>query len=169
MGGLSVGAPSGSPVMTTDRRRPVPVAAAHLIARFVTSLGSRAPSAADEVWVDRHLLLPERRLWIGLSNQDRRHSIKVARRFVERRPDATRAEIAGALLHDIGKVQCGLGTYARVVATLVGPRTERFRVYLDHEAVGAELLSAAGSPPETVELVSGRGPAFEDLRASDHA
>lgn len=145
------------------------IAAAHLAARFVTSLPSTAPPARDEAWVDRHLLDAERRLWIGLSNQDRRHSIAVARRFVTRRPDATRAEVAGALLHDIGKLQCGLGTFGRVVATLVGPRTARFRAYHDHEEIGAAMVAAAGSPLATVELVAGHGDAFEDLRASDHA
>lgn len=147
----------------------VPIAAGHLAARFVTSLPTRPPSVEDEVWADRHLLPPERQLWTRLSNPDRRHSLAVARRFVERRPDAGRDEIAGALLHDIGKIECGLGTFGRVVATLVGPRTPRFRAYHEHEERGAALVAAAGSPPSTVALVAGEGPAFDDLRASDHA
>lgn len=155
--------------MTAIEHSSLPVRIWHLAARFVTSLPSTAPSVADEVWVDQHLLPPERGLWIRFSNADRRHSITVARRFVARRPEATRAEIAGALLHDIGKLECGLGTYGRVVATLVGPRTSRFRSYHEHEAVGAALLAAIGSPSETIELVAGEGPAFEALRASDHA
>ena len=81
----------------------------------------------------------------------------------------TRAEIAGALLHDVGKVRCGLGTWGRVAATLVGPVTPRFRAYHDHEPIGADLLVLVGSDPVTAELVAGGGPAFEDLRASDHA
>ena len=78
--------------------------------------------------------------------QDRRHSILVARRFVEFAPEASRAEVAAALLHDVGKLASGLGTFARVVATVVGPRTDRFRPYHDHERLGAEMLAAAGSP-----------------------
>ena len=98
---------------------------------------------------------------------DRRHSIEVARRFLARRPDATAAEMAGALLHDAGKVEAGLGTFSRVVATVVGPRTRRFRLYHDHEAIGARLADAAGSDPLTVALIEGRGPAAADLRAAD--
>jgi hypothetical protein len=109
----------------------------HLVARFVTSLPPTPPSVDDEVWVDEHLLPGERALWIRLSNQDRRHSAAVAKRFVARRPSATRAEIAGAILHDVGKIECGLGTFGRVVATLVGPRTRAFAAYHDHEAIGA--------------------------------
>jgi hypothetical protein len=141
----------------------------HLAARFVTSLSPRPPAVADEVWAEDHLLPAEIVLWRQLGNQDRRHSAAVARRFAAVRPAATRAELAGALLHDVGKIRCRLGTFARATATIVGPRTERFRAYHDHEAIGAELASEVGSDPATVELIAGHGPAFADLVACDHA
>jgi putative nucleotidyltransferase with HDIG domain len=141
----------------------------HLAARFATSLSPAPPSVADEVWVDRLLLPGERALWVQLSNQDRRHSAAVARRFAAVRPDATRAEIAGAILHDVGKIECRLGTFGRVVATLVGPVNESFRAYHDHEEIGARMAAAAGSDPVTVELIAERHPAYPDLQASDHA
>ncbi len=141
----------------------------HLAARFFTSLPPTPPSVDEEVWVDSILLPGERSLWVQLSNQDRRHSAAVARRFVEQRPGATRAEIAGAILHDVGKIECGLGTFGRVVATLVGPRTASFAAYHDHEAIGARMAQEAGSDTATVDLVAQRGPAFEALRRSDHA
>lgn len=141
----------------------------HLSARFVTSLSPSAPSVDDEVWIDEHLLAGERRMWVQLSNQDRRHSVAVARRFVGRRPSATRAEIAGAILHDVGKIDCGLGTFRRVAATIVGPRGRAFTSYHDHEAIGAWMAQVAGSDAATVELIAQRGPAYEALRDSDHA
>lgn len=141
----------------------------HLAARFVTSLPPTPPTVDDEIWVDDHLLAGERRLWVQLSNQDRRHSAAVARRFVIERPEATRAEIAGAILHDVGKIDCGLGTFGRVVATLVGPRTAAFAAYHDHEEIGAGMAELAGSDPATVDLIAQRGPAFAALDASDHA
>jgi len=147
----------------------LPVAVAHLAARFFTSLSPRPPRTIDEVWAEDHLERGELELWRQLSNQDRRHSALVARRFVARRPSATRDEVAGALLHDVGKIRCELGTFGRSVATLVGPRTPRFRAYHDHEEIGADLVAAAGSSPATIELVAGAGPAFADLKASDHA
>lgn len=156
---------------STGRRSPLRVLTKvwHLSARFVTSLSPVAPAVRDEVWVDEHLLAGERRLWVQLSNQDRRHSVAVARRFVERRPGATRAEIAGAILHDVGKIDCGLGTFRRVAATLVGPRGRAFRSYQDHEAIGAWMAQVAGSDAATVELIGQRGPAYEALQRSDHA
>ena len=150
--------------------RPNPLATTwHLVARFVSSLPPTPPPVADEVWVDRHLLSGERALWVQLSNQDRRHSAVVARRFVLARPEATRAEIAGAILHDVGKIECGLGTFGRVLATLAGPRTAAFRAYHDHEEIGAQMARRAGSEWATVELIAQRGPAFAALDASDHA
>jgi hypothetical protein len=137
--------------------------------RFFTSLSSRPPDATDDEWAESNLLPGEIELWRRMSNQDRRHSVIVARRFVEARPAATRAETAGALLHDVGKLECGLGTWGRVVATLVGSRTARFRAYHDHEQIGSGLAAQAGSDPATVELIAERGPAFEILESCDHA
>ncbi len=151
------------------RSSSLPVKIWHLAARFVTSLPPTPPSVTEEVWVDEHLLAGERALWVQLSNQDRRHSAAVARRFVEQRPDASRAEIAGAILHDVGKIDCGLGTFRRVAATLVGPRGRAFASYHDHEAIGADMAQLAGSDEATVELIAQRGPAFGALQASDHA
>lgn len=141
----------------------------HLTARFVTSLPPTPPSLEDELWVDEHLLEGERALWVQLSNQDRRHSAAVARRFVAARPEADRAEIAGAILHDVGKIDCDLGTFGRVAATLVGPMTESFASYHDHEEIGAAMAERAGSEPRTVELIAQRGPAYAALEACDHA
>lgn len=141
----------------------------HLAARFFTSLSRRPPAATEEAWAESHLLPGEIGLWRQMSNQDRRHSAKVARRFVAARPDATRAEIAGALLHDVGKIECGLGTWGRVVASMLGRRTERFRLYHDHEHIGSLLATRVGSDPETIELIDERGPAYEVLKSCDRA
>jgi Flp pilus assembly protein TadB len=118
-------------------------------------------------WAESLLTAGERDLWRRMAVADRRHSIVVARRFADRRPEATREELAGALLHDVGKIEAGLGTFARVLATIVGPRTRRFRAYHDHERLGADVLDRSGSAPETVALVRGDGPAAPALRAAD--
>ncbi len=141
----------------------------HLALRFVTSLSGRPPDVTDEVWAESHLLSGEVDLWRRMSNQDRRHSTKVARRFVAARPLATRSEIAGALLHDVGKIECGLGTWGRVVASVVGGRTDRFRIYHDHEHIGSVLAELAGSDADTVALIDERGPAYDVLRECDRA
>ena len=127
----------------------------HLVRRFVGSLSCRQPELADTAWVDSQLLASESQLWHRMSAADRRHSIEVARRFESLGGPWSREEIAGALLHDIGKLDAGLRTTARVAATIVGSRTARFRRYHDHEQIGADLLVAAGSSDVTVELVRG--------------
>jgi hypothetical protein len=138
----------------------------HLAKRFLSSLSSRAPDPADSAWAESQLLGGELQLWRRLSVADRRHAIAVARRF-EPMGSWTRDEIAGALLHDIGKLDSDLGTASRVVATVVGPRTARFRSYHDHERIGAEMLAGVGSATATIELVHGHGRAAAALLAAD--
>jgi hypothetical protein len=141
---------------------------AHLARRFVGSWSRAAPAPEDVAWAWATLTEGEWRLWSRMAVQDRRHSIQVARRFVSFAPSAAQPEIAGALLHDVGKQVAGLGTIGRVVATIVGPRGGRFRDYHAHERLGAELLLAAGSDPATIELVQGQGPWADALRQADH-
>jgi len=94
-----------------------------------------------------------------MSGPDRRHAVGVARRVSVALPATDpaldrRAVLAAALLHDAGKVESGLGTLARVPATLIGLAARsrargRVAVYLDHPARGARLLRDAGSAPLT--------------------
>jgi predicted HD phosphohydrolase len=132
------------------------------------ALSSRPPAETDREWAFQWLTPDERSLWEQMSVADRRHSLLVARRFAQLRPRATRPELAGALLHDVGKIASGLGTWARVAATVVGPRGARFRAYHDHEAIGARLLAEHGSDAATIELCRGEGPAFADLQRADN-
>ena len=141
----------------------------HLARRFVGSLSRREPEPADAAWAESLLLDGELQLWRRLGAPDRRHAIEVARRF-ERLDSVewTRDEMAGALLHDIGKLEDDLGTFSRVLATVVGSRTARFRRYHDHERIGAEMLTAAGSSMVTVELLMGKGRAAKALSEADN-
>ncbi|MEP7047162.1 MAG: HD domain-containing protein [Ilumatobacteraceae bacterium] len=142
----------------------------HLARRLLGSLSRREPAAADTAWAESTLTSGELLLWRRLSAPDRRHAIVVGRRFMSLVGTApwTRDEIAGALLHDIGKLDSDLGTAMRTVATIVGPRTTRFRRYHDHERIGAEMLVTAGSSPVTVELVAGHGRAAPALARADN-
>jgi hypothetical protein len=143
------------------------VSAGHLVRRFVTSLSRQPPTADAEAWARAWFTAGEGELWAAMPTADRRHAIEVARQFIARRPQASRAEIAGALLHDVGKVPSRLGTFGRVAATIAGPRTRRFRLYHDHEVIGANMAAQAGSDQLTVALIRGTGPAAADLRAAD--
>ncbi len=140
---------------------------AHLVRRFAGSLSSAPPPAADDAWATSFMTEAEAELWGRLSNVDRRHAVAVVRRFVERRPAASREEMAAAFLHDVGKLEAGLGTFGRVLATIVGPRTARFRTYHDHEEIGARWLEERASSPVTVALVRRQGPAAADLEWAD--
>jgi hypothetical protein len=138
----------------------------HLVRRFVGSLRPGGPSGADEAWVARILSPEEIRLWRRMRGDDRRHAVGVARRTGQALgPRATRAVLAAALLHDVGKIDSGFGPVRRAVATVAGLvwghatatgwRTRRGFVgrtgrYLSHDAIGADMLTAAGSDGLTV-------------------
>ena len=138
----------------------------HLARRWASSLSRREPAYVDTAWAESNLLDGELQLWRRLDAADRRHAIVVGRRFAAM-GTWTREEMAGALLHDIGKLDSQLGIAGRVLATVVGPRTARFRRYHDHERIGAEMLVIAGSSPVTVELVRAHGPAAAALAEAD--
>ena len=72
---------------------------AHLVRRFIGSLSSKPPVSADLVWVRQHLLPAELAMWERFGPADQRHTIAVARRFVDARPEASRPEIALSLIH----------------------------------------------------------------------
>jgi hypothetical protein len=101
-----------------------------------------------------------------MSRPDRRHAHAVAR-TVERAlgHEARRPVLAAALLHDVGKVDAGLGTYGRVVATLSGAIagrenaelwrsrsgfTRKVGLYLLHPDLGGDQLALAESDPLTI-------------------
>ena len=127
----------------------------HLVRRFVRSIGGRQVTEQQLLWVSEVLNQSELVLWKQMSNPDQRHSVYVGERFVALLPNATQQEIAGVLLHDIGKIESQLNTLERVIATLVGPRSSRFRSYHDHERIGVELLTQAGSLETTIGVLNG--------------
>lgn len=142
----------------------------HLVRRFVRSIGGRQVTEQQLLWVSEVLNQSELALWKQMSNPDQRHSVYVGERFVALLPNATQQEIAGVLLHDIGKIESQLSTFERVIATVVGPRSARFRSYYDHERIGVELLTRAGSSAQTIDVLSSRASSEvnQAFRDADH-
>ncbi|RMH73113.1 MAG: hypothetical protein D6683_13530 [Actinomyces sp.] len=141
-------------------------AAWHLVRRFAGSLRPGGPSRRDREWVARTLGEAEYALWRRLSGPDRRHSVAVARGVVARLGEqADRPVVAAALLHDVGKLDAGLRTPGRVIATLSGlvagrdtarlwsegrGFTRRVGLYLRHPELGGDRLEMIGSHPLVV-------------------
>ena len=120
----------------------------------MSSLAQTPPTSQDIAVVSQVLNIAEFAVWSDMQYRDQRHSIVVLRRFDVMAHTAVTTERAAALLHDVGKNISNLGFFSRVIATLVGPRGQRFLDYHDHERLGAELLSSI-SDPRTVALVGG--------------
>lgn len=141
----------------------------HLVKRLVASV-TATPLTGEEQSVIAAVLMPcEEALFRKLSTADARHAISVLRRFDADMPHASLTARRAALLHDIGKIDDGMGTMLRVIATIVGPRVSRFRTYHSHEQRGIELLEVAGSDPETLAYLRGAGDSrvVEALRRAD--
>jgi hypothetical protein len=140
--------------------------ATHLVRRFAGMLWPGGPSEADDAWAVGALNAGEVALWRRMSGPDRRHAHGVARDVAARLgPAADRPVLAAALLHDVGKVDSGLGPVRRSFVTVAGiaaghERARAWRTrpgvvgragrYLCHDEIGAQLLAEASSDPLTV-------------------
>ncbi len=139
----------------------------HLTRRFVGALRPGPPRAVDVAWVQEVLSGSEYGLWSQLPAQDRRHAIRVARRVQQTLAGGDAADdprwLAAALLHDVGKLDAGLGVLGRVAATLAGGAaghemagpwstrrgfTRRVGLYLRHPELGATRIRVAGGREE---------------------
>jgi hypothetical protein len=130
---------------------------AHLVSRFFGSLWPAGPPAADDAWATHHLNAGETMLWRRMPGFDRRHAVAVARRVCAALGDAaTPPVVATALLHDVGKIESGFGVWRRVMATIWTALRGRERVtgrtktYVEHPAIGAQLLREANADPISV-------------------
>jgi HD domain len=131
---------------------------AHLTRRFFTSLRARRLDDADIAFVRLHLTPPERPVWETLGPADRAESVAVARRTAQAIGiDVESRWLAAALLHDVGKVDAGLGTFGRAWATAVAGLLSHGRArrmpnrigrYIGHDDCGESVLTAAGARPE---------------------
>ncbi len=135
----------------------------HLSRRFFGSLLPGGPPRRDLEWVGEILTAGELALWGRMYGPDRRHSARVARQVQARLgPDTPRTVLAAALLHDVGKLDSGLRTWGRVVATLSAKLagadsaalwrkssgfTRSVGLYLHHPDLGGDMLSMVGSDP----------------------
>ncbi|HVQ30315.1 MAG TPA: hypothetical protein VMV21_12080 [Vicinamibacteria bacterium] len=139
-----------------------------LYRRLVDTVQGVRPRHSDRAWVESILQPGELELWLRLSGPDQCHAIQVARSVEARLAGTPYAGdgrwLGAALLHDVGKVEAGLGILERAVATLLGKATSvdrarrwaraeaasirRLGLYLTHGSVGAAAIRAAGGREE---------------------
>ena len=133
----------------------------HLAARTLWSLRKPTPDPDGEAWLLSLLSPAETLLYRSMNATDRSHAVHCAQ-AVERL--GTDVVVASAM-HDIGKVQAGLGVPGRVAASVCGllieDQARRWRDrggvrgqigrYLNHPDAGAAMLKAAGSSQLAVD------------------
>ncbi len=139
----------------------------HLAERFARALWPGPARPADVEWVETVLTPSAYAEWRLQPSHDRRHTIRVAREVQTQLAGTAYADdprwLSAALLHDIGKLDSGLGVYGRVVATVSGAAggrdhapawsestgfTRRVGLYLRHAELGADRIRLAGEPEE---------------------
>jgi hypothetical protein len=137
------------------------------VRRFFGAFSPVGPKRADVEWVAEVLTESELVVWRRLPRHDRRHSVRVAR-DVEAALAGTEYVgdprwIEAALLHDVGKLDAGLGVLGRVGATLAGAAagpdladawsakrgiTRKVGLYLRHPEIGADRIRMCGGSRE---------------------
>lgn len=133
----------------------------HLVRRFAGTVVPRRLPPEAEAWARSFLSEAELNLWDRLSRADRVHCIQVARLVIDDLGvDIADEVVVAALCHDAGKGVASLGTFGRVVATLVDPLVSddraaqlawrsgwlgRLGMYLRYPGIGADLLAEGGS------------------------
>lgn len=119
--------------------------AAHLVRRFLGYLRAKPLTPSEQSTVAAILSPDLHRLFTRQPHQDQRHAFDVASRTAPRRAELLEA----ALTHDVGKSIAHLGPIGRAAATLWSftpfPATGRWKTYLAHGAIGAEMLERAGA------------------------
>ncbi len=132
----------------------------HLARRFFGSLGRRAPDPAAEARLLERMRDVEVELYRMLSDADRRHAVGSATAASSLLGSAATDDLViAAALHDVGKLDSGLGTGGRVVASVAvavlgrerlgslgarwGPAAQ-WATYADHAELGAQRLAALG-------------------------
>lgn len=116
----------------------------HLVRRFFGFIAATPLSPTEQVAI--HSELPGRLagLFFAQRSEDQRHALEVYSR-VSNDPALCQA----ALLHDIGKIGPDLGANGRALATIWSttslPVWGRWRTYIEHGRVGADLLEALGA------------------------
>ena len=126
----------------------------HLLARFFDVLSARPLSPGEQGEVARMLHSdPERHLFWDQPIADQRHGLGAAR-FVSGRHPQRSELVRAALLHDVGKRHARLGVAGRSMASLVRMAGlggwGRIHEYIDHGALAADELEAAGAEPLVV-------------------
>lgn len=154
----------------------------HLATRFFGSVVPVGPRKAAQGWAISQLLPGEAALFAAMSGADRRHAIGVARRAIDLLGGssgghagssgapgggtASRAFVAAGLLHDVGKTESRLGTFARVAATVLAGLIGREKVVEWGLADAASGTAAAAVPAANgVTRVSPGGRRSESRRA----
>jgi putative nucleotidyltransferase with HDIG domain len=120
----------------------------------------------DINYIKRYLNESEYELFLRLSEQEQKHSVKVAmdvQRECRRLHISENDLIKTALLHDIGKIYIRLNAIDKSIMVLADKFTrgkirklknsKKIRVYFDHGTIGCEMLKNSGLSDRVLYLI----------------
>jgi hypothetical protein len=76
----------------------------------------------DDAWALSRLSQAEAQLFLAMDARDRDHAVKVARKLLERYPEAPAYAVRAALLHDSGKALRPYRAIERILTGLYAPK-----------------------------------------------
>lgn len=123
----------------------------HLIRRFFGFLRAEPLTPTEQRHVSELLADRLARAFFAQRIEDQRHAYDVQQKVADH-PELTEA----ALLHDIGKIESGLGAIGRSLATMFHslglPMLRSWKTYVDHGRIGAERLQLLNAGAFAVEF-----------------
>jgi putative nucleotidyltransferase with HDIG domain len=144
-------------------------------------LRAMRPSFAkpDDTWAQTRLPSSEYRVYSTMDARDREHAVRVAKKLIELKPDASDLLVRAALLHDCGKqvrpyswrerIWVGLQPLAKtdfddLIRTNRAPTALEVRAL--HPQLGAALIRASGGDARVAQIVERHHQPREDADAA---
>jgi putative nucleotidyltransferase with HDIG domain len=133
----------------------------------------------DDAWARMRLPDAEYRVYASMDARDREHAVRVAKKLLKLKPDASDLLVRAALLHDCGKqvrpyswrerIWVGLQPLAKtnfddLIAQNRAPTALEVRAL--HPQLGAALIRAAGGDPRVAQIVERHHQAGDDADAA---
>lgn len=158
--------------------------AAHRIAQGIGAISAFA-RAPDLQLARRHLSACEFLAFRSMSRSEQLHSLQVLENVLAANPNASKALIAAALLHDVGKSRYHLSVWQKTLAVIIeaiAPRASRrlgadsangfwrapFIVRRRHAAWSGEILRDCGSEAEVIWLAERHQDEADEHRDNPH-
>jgi putative nucleotidyltransferase with HDIG domain len=122
----------------------------------------------DDAWAQMRLPDAEYRVYASMDARDREHAVRIAKKLLKLKPNASDLLVRAALLHDCGKQVRPYSWRERIWVGLQPLAKTNFDDLIAalHPQLGAALIRAAGGDPRVAQIVERHHQAGDDADAA---